>query len=210
MPHISSSRRKRIPTAAAVILVALASLALAACGGSSPSSSSTTTTTSTSASASTTPSNPPGKAPGALGGRFAALRECLQKNGITLPKFTPGQRHSPGIRHSFLPKGISKTQYEAAIKKCGGPGVLGVGRGRFNSPAIKQALAKFAACMHENGVDIPKANVSGKGPIFNSKNLNTSSAKFKAADAKCQGDLGGAFRGAPGAHPTPGSPGTTG
>jgi hypothetical protein len=59
--------------------------------------------------------------------------------------------------------------------------------------------------MRENGVEIPKPNTSGTGPIFNSKNLNTSSAKFKAADAKCQVDLEGAFRGAPGAHRAPGS-----
>ena len=207
MPHTISSKRRRFPTAAAVLLVVLASLALAACGGSSTGSSSTSTTTG--ASATTTPSAT-GKTPGALGGRFAALRECLQKNGITLPKFTPDQRPSPGTRHSFLPKGVSKAQYEAAIKKCGGPSILGGGRSRFNTPAFKQALAKFAACMHENGVDVPKANTSGRGSIFSSKGLDTSSPKFQAAEAKCRPDLGGALRGAPGARGVAGSPATAG
>ena len=159
-----SSRRRSAPPAAAVILVVLASLALAACGGSSTSSSSTSTATSASARTATT-----GRAPGALGGRFTALRECLQKNGVTLPKFTPGQRRSPGTHRSFLPKGVSRSQYEAAVKKCGGAGIFTNGRNRFSDPAIKQALAKFATCMRENGVNIPKANTSGKGPIFNSK-----------------------------------------
>ena len=199
------SRRRRIPTATAVLLIVLASLALTACGSSSTNSSPTSTT----ASIPTKPSST-GKALGAPGGRFAALRECLQKNGITLPKFTPGKPQSPGTRHSFLPKGVTKAQYEAAIKKCGGPAIFAGGRNRFNSPAFKQALTKFAACMHENGVAVPNANTSGNGPIFNSKGLNTSSAKFKAAEAKCRPDLSGALRGAPGDRGAPGTAPTTG
>jgi hypothetical protein len=207
MPHTTiSSKRRRTPTTAAVLLVVLVSLALAACGGSSHSSS---TTASTNASA-TTPSSTTGKTPGATGGRFSALRECLQKSGITLPKFTPGKRPSPGTHRSFLPQGVSKAQYEAAIKKCGGPSVFGSGRDRFNSPAFKQALAKFAACMKENGVNVPKANTSGTGPVFNTKGLDTSSPKFRAVETKCRPDLSGALRGAPGAHGAPGSPPTAG
>jgi hypothetical protein len=198
MPQNRSSKRRPTTAAAVVLLLVLASVVLAACGSSSKSSS---TTTSTSASASTTTT---GKAPGAGGSRFSALRECLEKDGITLPKFTPGQRPSPTNHGPLLPKGVSKAQYEAAIKKCGG-NFGGGGRDRFDSAALKQALTKFAACMRENGVNIPKANTSGKGPIFDTKGLNTSSATFKAADAKCRTDLGGAFRGAPGAHGGPGS-----
>jgi hypothetical protein len=192
---------------AAVLLVVLAGLALAACGGSSTSSTSSTTT-STSASAATGTTGTTGKSPGGAS-RFTALRECLQKNGITLPKFTPGQRPS-GATHGFTPpKGVSKSQYEAALKKCGGGGrgFFG-GASRFSSPAVKQALAKFSTCMSENGVKIPKANTSGKGPIFNTKGLNTSSATFKAAESKCSKDLAGAFHGAPGARGgAPGGPG---
>ena len=63
-------------------------------------------------------------------GRFAAMRECLQKNGITLPKRTPGQRpvrrrlsrrrRWQRRRRPQLPKGVTRAQYEAAVKKCGG------------------------------------------------------------------------------------------
>jgi hypothetical protein len=192
------SRHRRIRTATAVLLAVLASLALTACGSSSTNSSSTSAT----ASATKTPSRA-GRALGAPGGRFAALRECLQKNGITLPKFTPGKPQSPGTPRSFLPKGVTKAQYEAAIKKCGGPAFFAGGRNHFNTPAFKQALTKFATCMNENGVAIPKANTSGNGPIFNSKGLDTSSAKFKAAEAKCRPDLSGAIRGAPGVRGAP-------
>jgi hypothetical protein len=194
-----------------VLVLVLASLVLAACGSSS--STSSTTTTSTASASATTPTT--GGTPGAAGGRFAAIRECLQKNGITLPTRKPGTRkpgQAPGAGGFLggggptLPKGVSKAQYEAAIKKCGGfprGGFTGGAHG-FNSATGKQALAKFAACMSENGVKIPTPNTSGKGPIFNTKGIDTSSAKFKEAETKCRSDLLGGFRrpgtgGAPGA-----------
>ncbi len=85
----------------------------------------------------------------------------------------------------------------------------GAGRG-FNSARAKQALAKFAACMHENGVSLPAPNTSGKGPIFNTKGIDTTSATFKAAEAKCRGDLAGAFFARPGAGAPAGSPAPAG
>src|SRR5271155_5613433 len=159
MPHIN--RRKRNPTrqakrpALAVAVLLLACLGLAACGSSSSSS--------TSSNASATSTNGATGATGRGAGRFAALRECLQKNGITLPKRTPGQR-PPGGAGGFLggrtgapqlPAGVKRAQYEAAIKKCGGAAFTGQG-GRISSPAFKAAAQKFAACMRENGVNLPE------------------------------------------------------
>jgi hypothetical protein len=200
MSHLNSKRRK--PAAAAVLVLLLACLGLAACGSSSKSSS-----TSTNASAATTTGATGAKGPNA--GRFAAMRECLQKNGITLPKRTPGQKRPSGGAGGFLgggggaaggpqlPKGVTRAQYEAAIKKCGG-GAGFAGRGsRTSSPAFKQALAKFAACMRENGIKLPEPNTSGKGPVFDTKGVSTTSAQFKAADTKCASDLRASFRGAP-------------
>ncbi len=208
MPQIKTNRYKS-PAAAAVALL-LASLLLAACGGSSKASSSTSTTAS--ASTSTT-----GGLGGARAGRFAALRECLQKNGITLPQRTPGTRRPPGVGGFLggagagptLPKGVTRAQYEAALKKCGG-GFAGHGTGaRFSSPAFKAALAKFATCLRQNGVNVPSPNTSGKGPIFNTKGLNTASAQFRTAEAKCRTALIGAFRRGPGAGvPGGGAPGS--
>jgi hypothetical protein len=202
MSHLNSSTRRSKPAAAAaaVLVLLLACLGLAACGSSSGASSSTT-----SASAST----PTTGAAGARSGRFAAMRECLQKNGITLPKRTPGQGRPPGGAGGFLggagggtggpqlPKGVTRAQYEAALKKCGGGNFAGGGRsgGRFKSPAFQAALAKFATCLRQSGVNVPAPNTSGKGPVFDTKGINTSSAQFKAAEAKCQSDLRTAFRG---------------
>jgi hypothetical protein len=175
MPHIDSKRRK---TAMAVLILLLAGLALAACGSSSKSSSSSSTAAS--ASTSTAPASKTGPA-----ARFAQIRECLQKNGITLPRFAPGG----GLQ---LPKGVTRTQYEATLRKCGGlrtgPGA-GAGGFGVKNPKVKQAFVKFAACMREHGVKVGEPNTSGNGPIFNTKGINTSSAQFKTAEASCISNL---------------------
>ena len=188
MPHIHSNSSSR-PVIAALLL-ALASLALAACGSSSGGSSSSVAAARTSAT---------GGAPGARSGRFTAIRECLQKNGITLPTPTPGQGHRPGGRFFGrgslqLPKGVSRAQYEAAFKKCGASAFPRGASGLRSSPAFKRALTKFAACMRANGVNVPAPNTSGKGPIFNTKGLGVSNSKLNAAEGKCRGELTGAFR----------------
>jgi len=206
MPQITSNRRRSAAAVAPPLL--LASLALAACGGSSKSSSSSTNASASAATTSTSPN-----AAGPRGGRFTAIRTCLQKDGITLPQRTPGRR-PPGGAGGFLgggigaqlPKGMTRPQYEAALKKCG-IAIFGRGSRAFNSPARIQALTKFAACMRTNGVSLPAPNASGKGPIFNTKGIDTASAQFRAAQTKCSGELRGAFGGArPGAAP-PAGPG---
>lgn len=216
MHHIDSNRRKLTRPAATVLVLLLACLGLAACGGSS-------STSSTSANASAaTPGGAAarGGATGPGGARFKALRECLQKNGVTLPTRTPGQRPPGGGPGGFLggaggaggsqlPKGVSRAQLQAAIKKCGG-GVRGQfqNRGaRLKNPAYLAALTKFAACMRENGVNVPAPNTSGNGPIFDAKGLDTQSAQFQTAEKKCQSDLNAAFRRTPGTDGPTSAPG---
>ena len=190
MPQLISNRRT-VP-AAAVALLLLATLALTACGGSSkgPSASAAATRTSTTG----------------RDGRFAALRECLLKNGITLPQRSAGQRPQPGRGGLQLPRGVTQAQFQAALKKCrGGAGGL-LGGGGSANPSNTKALAKFASCMRQNGVNLPTPNTSGNGPVFNTKGIDTSSAKFKAARSKCQNDLRGTFAGrAGGGTPPPGA-----
>jgi hypothetical protein len=206
MPHINSNRRTPAATALVLVLM-LACLGLAACGSSSKSSSTNANasanvaaTTSTAGSGSSQGGGSKQGAGRPTAGRFAALRECLQKAGITLPKRTPGQKRPGGFLGGGagpqLPKGVTRAQYEAALKKCGGNAFAGGGGARrFNSPAYKQALTKFSACMRENGVNVPAPNTTGKGPIFDTKGINTASAQFKTAETKCSGDLRSTFRG---------------
>ncbi|HEY3959984.1 MAG TPA: hypothetical protein VGL68_05680 [Solirubrobacteraceae bacterium] len=222
------SNRRPLAAGAIVLALLLACLGLAACGGSSKSSSSTTAANAAATSTSTTAPNGAngksganGKGPAATNaGRFAALRECLQKNGITLPSRTPGQRRpgggggllgGGGAAGVKLPNGVTRAHYEAALKKCGGNAFAGGTRRRFDSPNFKAALAKFATCMRENGVNIPAPNTSGSGPIFSTKGIDTASAQFKTAEAKCSSDLRAGFRGGAGVNGAPGGgPGAAG
>ncbi|MGA9875506.1 MAG: hypothetical protein WBQ21_06835 [Solirubrobacteraceae bacterium] len=152
------------------------------------------------------------------------MRECLQKNGITLPQRAPGSgRPAGGVGFRgagggpTLPKGVTLAQYDAALKKCGGGRFGASGFNRANNPVLKAALAKFAECLRSNGVNVPAPNTSGKGPIFDTKGINTSSPQFKSAESKCRTTLASAFRrpggagGAPGAGgPPPGGGGASG
>ena len=202
-PHpkdLTTSRRIRAPLA----LAALGScLVLAACGSSAASSTSTTST-----SASTPTTGAPGSKSNSS--RFTALRSCLQKQGITLPAPTGGNRPTGGPGGFQPPAGVSQTQFLQALKKCGrGRGTLS--SSRFNSEAGKAALTKYVACMRENGVSLPTPNTSGKGPVFNTKGVNTTSATFTSAQSKCQSDLRAVLGGGgPPSGPPPSSEATTG
>jgi hypothetical protein len=185
-------------------------LALTACGGSSSNSSSASST----AAAGT-------GAAGAGSGRFAALRTCLQKQGITLPQRT-GRPRTPGAggpgaggegagggggffgggagggavggAGPRLPAGVTLAQYQAALRKCGGGSGFGTRR-NFNSTANRTALTKYAACLRTNGISLPAPNFSGTGPVFNTKGINTTSAAFTTAETRCKADLPQTFRG---------------
>ena len=200
-PHQPTGRRRgrRLPAAALAVLPAVL---LAACG-----SSGTTTTTSTNAGAVTNSANavPP---TGRGSGRFSAVRECLQKQGITLPapSGTPGQGPGGPPGGGFrAPEGVSQTKLREALKKCGLRN-LGAGGRRsrlFDTAAGRAALTRYATCMRQNGVQLPAPNTTGKGPVFDTSGINTATAAFKAAEQRCRSDLPGAFlrRRAPGQPP---------
>lgn len=185
--------RRRLRLLLVFVAITAAAVVLAACGSSS--SSSTGTTSSSTNSASSTQGGTPG------GGRFASLRSCLQKEGINLsaPKGAPGQ---PGAGNGGgrpggilkAPEGVSQSKFQEALKKCGA-GNFPRGGSNLNSATARTALTTYVTCMRENGVSLPAPNTSGKGPVFNTSGINTSSATFKAAQKKCQGDLAGAFGG---------------
>lgn len=167
--------------------------------------------------------NGAGAAAGSATGRFAAIRQCLQQQGINLParpNRAPGTGDTGptgprgpgggifggggGARRGFqLPPGVTQAQLQAAMQKCG---LRRFGQGGIrNNPAFRQSLTAFAACMRQNGISLPAPNTSGNGPIFNTKGIDTTSPKFAAATAKCRPLLRGAFGGGPGAAPGTGA-----
>lgn len=210
MPQTISDKLR--PIGAAALALLLAGLLLAACGSSS--SSSSATTASSNASASTTA---PGGGAGRFAGRSKALRECLAKDGITLPTRKPGQNNGgPGgllggaAAGPKLPAGVSRAKFDEAIRKCGGTGRFGGFKGRgsqLQSPTYRAALVRFAACMREAGVNVPAPNTSGSGPVFSTKGLDTASASFRTAETKCYPILRSAIVPPAGGGPAPGTGG---
>ncbi|HEY3828487.1 MAG TPA: hypothetical protein VGL57_04765 [Solirubrobacteraceae bacterium] len=220
MPHLSTQGR-RFAAAFALPILLLACLGLAACGSSSSSPSTTaanaaaaspatqpttgTTAAGTAAPAGGTSTTAPAgtgtpPAGGPNGTRFAAVRECLSKSGVTLPERPAGGGllgGGPRGGSPTLPKGMTPTQYSELLKKCGanfrGAGARGPGafknRRPLNGAGFRQALAKFGTCLRQNGVKLPAPNTSGKGPIFNTKGVDTKSPQFKQAEVKCRAVL---------------------
>lgn len=125
-----------------------------------------------------------------------ALAACLRKNGIPI-----GERKS----------GASQAQLQAALKQCGlGSVHLPSAKGGrtpllgsihvpvaphppaitpINSAQARQAASAFAACMRENGVNLPAPSSSGQAPLIDTKGIDTHSAQFRAAESKCLGRL---------------------
>jgi hypothetical protein len=228
--HPKGARQAGRPAAGVLAILTLASVGLAACGGSSsgtasnasaaPGGASRTTTSTTGGSSPTTATSQPG-APATAQSRFPVIRTCLQKNGITLPPPTRGGSagglgaflRAGGAGGPRLPKGVTRAQFQAALKKCGAGNVVrafgpnGPGSRPAGNPVFRQALSKYAECLRQNGVKLPAPDTSGKGPIFSTKGLNTSSPQFRAATMKCRATLIGAFRRLPRANGTAGAGG---
>ncbi len=242
MPHTTPPHRKPALVASPIPLAALlvaAALGLAACGGSSSTTATTNaaatnapaaTSTGSSSTGSGSSTGSAGSSTGTTGGvtgttpgrlnpvRFSAVRACLAKKGIALPQRTPGSPRGflGGAGGPQLPKGMSRTQFQEALRSCGGGfagGRLGPGRSAFTSPRFHAALVRFAACLRQNGINVGEPNTSGKGPVFDTRGINTGSLQFKAASTKCRTVLLYGLRGrkaAPGAAgAAPGSAGAT-
>jgi hypothetical protein len=197
-PHDQTrpTARRRLRALLVLMAAVAAAVVLAACGSSSGSSG--TTTSSSSSGTSTTQG-------GSGASRFASLRTCLQKEGINLPAPT-GTPGTPGSGNGgrpggFLkaPAGVSQAKFQEALKKCGAGNFPRGGGANPSSATARTALTNYATCMRANGINLPAPNTSGKGPVFNTSGLNTSSETFKNAQKKCQSDLGGAFGGGGGA-----------
>jgi hypothetical protein len=195
---------KRSRGLAALAIVVVVSVCVAACGSSSSSSSS-----SSSAAAST----------GATAAR-TKLAACLKQHGVTLPTRPAGAKRPsagggygpPGGGGGFFGGGggagtrgkagaggrFSDPKFQAAFKACGGAAGFRGRRGNFRPSTA--AITKFAACVKQHGYTLPKANLTGKGPVYPAS--IEKNAKFQAASKACASALrpaGGAGAAPPGA-----------
>ncbi len=122
-----------------------------------------------------------------LRGHFAekvnALRTCLKKNGATLPRSESGS--SPNVRVR------SGDKLQSARKKCGeSPLPLGANETTSATTTVSHPnVAKFTACMRANGVRLGTTGTSEAGGPLSARGINSRSATFKVAEAKCIHEL---------------------
>ncbi|MFI5004839.1 MAG: hypothetical protein ACHQE6_07490 [Solirubrobacterales bacterium] len=221
MPHTSTKGRATAAAASLILLLAALGLAACGSSGGSSSTSAQTaanaaatgTPTTGATSSGTTPSGttPSGTSSSGTSStgttpagqpnevRYNEVRECLSKKGITLPQRTHGAAGLlAGGANIKVPKGMSHAQLAEALRTCNVkyagshlPRSGSTPPGRPLPERFHHVLARFAACLRQNGVDVGEPNTSGKGPIFNTKGVNTGSPQFRAAAAKCRTTLFG-------------------
>jgi hypothetical protein len=169
---------------AAPLLILL--IAAVGCGSSSSGGSNGTTTT-------------------AAANRRDQVAECMRKQGVNFPNRPAGASGPTGSRGpggggggagGFLfggggggggaggPGFQNDPTFQAAAKKCG----LNFNRqARFtDNTQFRTSINKFVACVRKNGYDMPAANFSGNGPVFNASKVNRNDPKFVKAAQKCQ------------------------
>ena len=191
---------------------------LAACGGSSSSS---TGTTATAASASRPQADPAAAASAHRHGRHRPARGALQ----SAARMPAEKRHHAAQTNARA----SARRAVRRLPRCGGRSaaarrrdtrtvrsrreeVRRRGLRRRGTPDPKprrhSALTKFAACMRENGVNVPAPNTSGSGPdLQHQRDQHDRQRQFQQAESKCRTLLQGTFRrGAPGGGPPAGTP----
>jgi hypothetical protein len=182
-------------------LVILVAAFLVGCGGSSGDSSTEESSTANS-----------GQAGGPAGFELSDdTRACLEEQGVDLPdpgEGPPGGGAPPegGLPEGGPPEGGEPPQgfsqggeeMKEALEECGAELPQGKSDGPpMDSGAFRESVKEYAACMGENGYELPEPNVSGEGPVFKESDVDREDPKFEAANEKCQSLLGGPGGGGP-------------
>lgn len=187
MQSTRSTRRWRGLAAASLLVVA--PLSLAACGGSSSASTSTAKA-----------GNSSGTGNQASAADMQAYRECLAKNGVSMP--TPpadGEASPSGQSEQTPPSMPDQSTMQAAQKACADLAPAG-GMNPGGAPgAGGQEMQAYTQCLTEKGVTLPDRSQSGAPPANPGSNeagatqpsdrgpfgLDTSDPTVKAAVAAC-------------------------
>jgi hypothetical protein len=139
---------------------------------------------------------------GTLGGRtvngstalpdfFKDLNTCLKAHGIAKPETLARAARVEGMIPALfrigeipVPKGITKPQYEAALRRCGVTNVH-VGRVAITNPLVRRKILSVRSCLADNGFTLPAANFPGPGPILDTSGIDVGSARWVATAMGC-------------------------
>lgn len=88
------------------------------------------------------------------------------------------------------PKGMTAAQLDTILRACGfarpsGESGLRPGAKARTTPSGTRRIAEFAACMRQNGVDVPPPTAARSDPQLETRGINTRSRRVRAASAKC-------------------------
>ncbi len=183
--HRARGPRRAVVAWSMGALAVLVAALLVGCGGSSGDSSTEGSSTAIS-----------GQAGGPGGFELSDdTRACLEEQGVELPDPGEGPPGSGAPPEGGPPQGFGQggEDMKEALEECGaelpqgGPG----GGPPMDSKDFRESVKEYAACMGENGYELPEPNLSGEGPVFKDSDVDREDPKFEAADAECQSLLGG-------------------
>lgn len=164
-----------------VIALAVSALALSACGG-----------------ADATPAGASGVSSDSNDRDTARLKltECMRENGVDVPDDAGGGPGGAGLSDADREK--ARAAIEGPCKE-----LREAARGNISEAdrqEFRDAFAKFAQCMRDEGIDLPDIT-PGSGPPAGLRSLDRDDPKVQAAQEKCQSELPerpGGGRGGPG------------
>lgn len=111
------------------------------------------------------------------------------------PQGAPGDgRAMPGGPGGGFGRDLSaaeRRRMQAAFETCGGGSFMGGpggrgGPGGSDGAPSSAAIARFVACVRRNGFDLPDANTTGRGPIFDDTRVDRDDPAFVKASRACQ------------------------
>lgn len=120
-------------------------------------------------------------------------RACLEEQGVELPDPGEGPPGGGAPPEGGPPQGFGQggEEMKEALEECGAELPQGGPAGPpMDSSAFRESVKEYAACMGENGYELPEPNVSGEGPVFKESDVDREDPKFEAANEKCQSLLG--------------------
>jgi hypothetical protein len=122
---------------------------------------------------------------------FEHLNTCLKAHGIVDPeasaKVADIERTIPALLGAGgipVPSGVTKPQYEAALRRCGVTNAH-VGRVAITNPLVKRKVLSVRSCLANNGFTLPVANFPGPGPVLDTSLIDVDSARWVATAMGC-------------------------
>jgi hypothetical protein len=122
---------------------------------------------------------------------FEHLNTCLKAHGIANPEASAraadAERMIPALLGTGgipVPSGVTKPQYEAALRRCGVTNVH-VGRVAITNPLVRRKILSVRSCLANNGFTLPAANFPGPGPVLDTNRIDVGSARWGATVMGC-------------------------